>query len=62
MISLLAISTGILDDMTPIAIQSVVHSGTNALVIFGLLHVLVERKIDKDSPAVVRFKFIDQGN
>ena len=46
MIALLAISTGVLDSITPATVQSAIHTGANALVLAGLIFVLVERKID----------------
>ena len=46
MISLMAVGSGILDQYTPLAWQSQVHSVANAVVFAGLLYVLVERKLD----------------
>lgn len=46
MVVLLAISTGILDDILPADVLSSVHSTANAIVLAGLLFVLAERKLD----------------
>jgi len=46
MVGLLAVSTGILDGLTPGELQSSVHTGANSIVLLGMLLVLLERKID----------------
>jgi methionine-S-sulfoxide reductase len=46
MVALMALGSGIVDDWTPLAMHSPVHTGANALVLAGLLYVLAERKID----------------
>ena len=46
MVALLAVSTGILDSLTPLEMQSAVHTVANSVVLCGLAFVLVERKID----------------
>jgi len=46
MIALLAVSTGILDNLTPEAIHETLHTAANAIVLAGLGYVLFERKLD----------------
>ena len=45
-IALIAVTSGILDGITPVDWQSQVHSVANAIVLAGMFYVLVERKFD----------------
>jgi methionine-S-sulfoxide reductase len=45
-IALLAVSSGILDGVTPVDLQSAVHTGANALGLAGLIYVTAERTLD----------------
>lgn len=46
MIGLIAISSGILDNVTPIAVTSTAHTAADALVLAGLIYVFAERIVD----------------
>lgn len=43
---LLSISTGILDKITPVEMQQIIHTTGNALSLVGLVLIVVERKLD----------------
>ena len=49
LIALLAVSSGAIDDVLPIAVQSVVHTAANAIVIAGNVFLLVERRIGRST-------------
>ena len=46
MIGLIAISSGILDNILPSTVTSTVHTGADALVLAGLIYVFAERIVD----------------
>jgi methionine-S-sulfoxide reductase len=47
MLALLAISSGILDDITPLAAQSTIRIVANFFVLFGLVYQFINRTFDK---------------
>jgi peptide-methionine (S)-S-oxide reductase len=46
MIAALAVASGILDQFTPEAYQSMIHNGANIYVLLGFAFVVIERKLD----------------